>query len=137
MHKGLFQYNRLPFGVTAAPSIFQQMMETLLQDLQGICIYLDDILTTGKTDQEHLNNLHAVLLRLSVAGIKLKPEKCFFMLHEVEYLGHTISAKGIQPTTQKIRAIVEAPQPTNVSQLKSFLGMLKYYGKFYPTYQLI
>ena len=96
-HKGLSQYNRLPFGVAAAPSIFQQTMETLLQDLPGVCIYLDDILITGMTDQEHLNNL----LRLSGAGMKLKPEKCFFMLQEVEYLGHKISAKGIQPTTKK------------------------------------
>ena len=108
-------------------------METLLQGLPGVCIYLDDILITGKTDQEHLNNLSAVLQRLSAAGMKLKPEKCFFMLQEVEYLGHTISAKGIQPTSQKVRAIVEAPRPTNVSQLKSSLGLLNYYGKFLPN----
>jgi len=61
-----------------------------------------------------------VLQRLSSAGMKLKPEKCSFMLQEVEYLGHTISAKGLQPTTQKVHAIVDAPQPKNVSQLKSF-----------------
>lgn len=108
-------------------------METLLQGLLGVRIYLDDILITGKTDQEHLNNLSAVLQRLSAAGMKLKPEKRFFMLQEVEYLGHTISAKGIQPTTQKVCAIVEAPRPTNVSQLKSFLGLLNCYGKFLPN----
>ena len=60
-------------------------------------------------------------------------EKCFFMLQDVEYLGHTIPAKGMQPTTQKICAIVEAPRPINVSQLKSFLGLQNYYGKFLPT----
>ena len=65
--------------------------------------------------------------------MKLKPEKCSFMLTEVEYLGHKISAKGLQPTNQKVRAITEAPRPTNVSQLKSFLGMLNYYGKFLPN----
>ena len=88
---------------------------------------------TGKINQEHLKNLAAVLQRLAAAGMKLKPEKCSFMLPEVEYLGHKISEKGLQPTTQKIRAIVEAPQPTNVLQLKSFLGMLNYYGKFLPN----
>ena len=132
-HKGLFQYNRLPFGVSAAPSIFQRTIETLLQGLSGVCLYLDDILITGKTKQEHLDNLSAVLQRLAAAGMKLRPEKCSFILPEVEYLGHKISEKGLQPTTQKVRAIVEAPRPTNVSQLKSFLGMLNYYGKFLPN----
>ena len=119
-HKGLFQYNRLPFGVSAAPSIFQRIMETLLQGLPGVCLYLDDILVTGQSDQEHLTNLSAVLQKLAAAGMKLKPDKCFFMLQEVEYLGHKISANGLEPTQEKVRAIVEAPAPRNVTQLKSF-----------------
>ena len=73
-HKGLFQYNRLPFGVSAAPSIFQCTLETLLQGLSDVCLYLEDILITGKTDQEHLRNLAAVLQRLQEAGMKLKPD---------------------------------------------------------------
>ena len=77
-------------------------METLLQGLPGVCLYLDDILITGKTNQEHLNNLAAVLQRLAAADMKLKPEKCSFMLSEVEYLGHKISEKELQPTTQKV-----------------------------------
>ena len=84
-------------------------METLLQGFSGVCLYLDDILITGKTDQEHLNNLSAVLQRLAATGMKLKPEKCSFMMTEVEYLRHKISAKGLQLTNQKVRAITEAP----------------------------
>ena len=113
------------------------MIETLLQGLPGVCIYLDDILIIVKTDHEHLNNLTAMLQRLLAAGMKLKPEKCFLMLQKIEYLRHTISAKGIQPTTQKICAIVEAARPTNVSQFKSFLGLLNYYGQFCLTYHLV
>ena len=132
-HKGLFQYNRLPFGVSAAPSIFQRIMETLLQGLPGVCLYLDDILVTGQSDQELLTNLSVVLQKLAAAGMKLKPDKCFFILQEVEYLGHKISANGLEPTQEKGWAIVEAPAPRNVAQLKSFLGMLNYYGKFLPN----
>ena len=105
-HKGLFQYNRLPFGVSAAPSIFQRTVETLLQSLPGVCLFLDDILVSGQNDQEHLTNLSAVLQKLTSAGMKLKPDKCFFMLQEVEYLGHKISAKGLEPIPEKVRAIV-------------------------------
>ena len=71
-HKGLFQYNRLPLGISTAPSIFQHTMETLLQGLSGVCLYLDDILISGKTDQEHLSNLATVSQRLQEVGMKLK-----------------------------------------------------------------
>ena len=71
-------------------------------------------------------NLSAVLSRLATAGMKLKSDKCSFLLQEVEYLGHKISAKGLKSTTEKVQAIVQAQQPTNVIQLKSFLGMLNY-----------
>ena len=108
-------------------------METLLQGLPGVCLYLDNILITDKADQEHLTNLSAVLQKLATAGMKLKPEKCLFMVHGVEYLGHKISANGLQATHEKVCAIIEAPSPRNLSKLKSFLGMLNYYVKFLPN----
>ena len=103
--KGLFRYNRLPFGVSAAPSIFQRTMETLLQGIDHTSVYLDDILVTGATDEEHLRNLDQVLARLEGAGMRLKRKKCEFMLPEVEYLGHRITSQGLQPTGEKVRAI--------------------------------
>ena len=130
--KGLFRYTRLPFGVASAPAIFQRTMETILRGLPHICVYLDDILVTGESEAAHIHNLTAVLGRLEAAGIRLKREKCAFMLPEVEYLGHRISAKGLHPLESKVRAIADAPTPTNISQLKSFLGMLNYYGRFLP-----
>ena len=107
-------------------------MENLLQGLPQVCVYLDDILVTGKSEAEHHQNLDEVLTRLEQAGLRLKRSKCFFMLSSVEYLGHKISAQGLQPTDEKIRAIKEAPAPKDVSQLKSFLGLVNYYGKFLP-----
>ena len=89
--KGLFRFNRLPFGVSAAPAIFQRTMENLLQGIPHVCIYLDDILITGSTDAEHLQNLSEVLHRLAEAGMRLKQDKCCFMMPQVQYLGHVIS----------------------------------------------
>lgn len=132
-HKGLFQYNRLPFGVASAPAVFQRTMDSILQALPHVCVYLDDILITGPTDEAHVKTLDEVLRRLNDAGVRLKSEKCSFMLPAVEYLGHRISSAGLQPTDGKIEALREAPVPHNVSQLKSFLGLVNYYGKFVPS----
>ena len=129
-HKGLFEYTRMPFGVASAPSIFQRTMDNLLQGLEHVVVYIDDILITGCTEEEHLRTLDKVLQILEDAGLRLKKEKCVFMVPSVEYLGHSISKEGLQPTAEKVRAITEAPQPTNVSELKAFLGLVNYYGKF-------
>ena len=125
-HKGLYRYDRLPFGIHSAPSIFQRTMEGVLRGIPHVSVYIDDILITDEIDEEHLQNLDTVLSRLESEGLRLKLEKCAFML----YLGHTISSQGLHPSPDKVRAIVEAPAPRNVSQLRSFLGMVNYYGKF-------
>eukprot|EP00731_Ephydatia_muelleri_P004047 Em0002g223a len=132
-HQGLYRYNRLPFGVSSAPAIFQRTMESLLAGIPNVSVYIDDLLVSGSTEEEHLHTLEAVLDRLSNAGIKLKLSKCFFLLPSVEYLGHVISADGIRPSTEKTRAISNAPAPQNITQLRSFLGLLIYYGKFLPN----
>ena len=89
-HKGLYKYTRLPFGVASAPAIFQRTMESLLQGLPMVCVYIDDIIISGKTPEEHLHNLNEVLQCLEYAGLRLKKEKCLFCRPEVDYLGHTI-----------------------------------------------
>ena len=132
-HKGLFQYNRLPYGVASAPAIFQRHMEMLLQGANGVSVYLDDILVAGTTMEDHLHNLKEVLKRLDDAGLRLNKEKCFFLRPSIEYLGHVIDKDGLRPTGSKVRAIKEAPHPKNVTQLRSFLGLINYYGKFLPN----
>ena len=131
-HRGLFRYVRMPYGISSAPALFQRTMETLLQGIPGLCVFLDDIIITGKSKKEHLAHLQEVLHRLSDAGLRLKRQKCTFMAPEVVYLGYKISKVGIAPTEAKLKAVQEAPRPTNVTEMKSFVGLLNYYGRFLP-----
>ena len=136
-HKGLFQFTRLPFGISSAPGIFQRVIETLLQGIEGVVVYIDDILVTGSTEEEHLRALERVLSRLEQAGLRVKPNKCSFMRPSVTYLGHMIDAHGLHPLDERVRAIKDAPTPKTVGELKSYLGMLSYYSRFLPNMSLV
>ncbi|XP_061892242.1 uncharacterized protein K02A2.6-like [Entelurus aequoreus] len=128
--KGMFCYNRLPFGISSAPSIFQRVIDQVLQGLPNVHCFLDDILVTGENDADHLKNLDAVLGRLVKFGLRVQKEKCEFFKSSLEYLGHVIDKKGLHKSPEKLKAIAEAPAPINVSQLRSFLGLINYYGRF-------
>ena len=97
-HRGLFQYNRSPFGVSSAPAIFQRYMETLMQGLCDISVYIDDILVKGASLEEHLESLSKVLEHLQAAGLRLNRAKCFFLRPSITYLGHVIDKDGLHPT---------------------------------------
>ena len=132
-HRGLFEYTRLPFGVSSAPGIFQRVMEAILRGIPNVVVYLDDILITGPDDETHLATLETVLKCLSKAGLRARKGKCVFLAPSVIYLGHKIDGVGLHPVPEKVKAIQEAPSPTNVSELKSYLGLLSYYSKFLPN----
>ena len=108
-------------------------MDTILQGLPNVFCYLDDILITGATQTEHLSNLEQVSQRLLKYGVQAKKAKCAFLEDSVVYLGHRIDAQGLHTTVKKVEATTEAPQPRNVTELRSFLGLLHYYGKFIPN----
>ena len=129
-HKGLYQYNRLPFGVASALAIFQHTMENILKGINNVSVNTDDILVTGRDVAEHLQHLREVLSRVEPFGLILKRDKCAFLVLSVEYLGHRISREGLSPTDDKVKAIKQAPAPCNVTHLRSFLGVLNYYRKF-------
>ena len=131
-HRGLFRYNRLCFGIASAPGIFQRTIESVLGRIPGVAIFLDDILISGKSKREHQEKVRMVLAKLQNAGLKLSKEKCTWFTEQVEYLGYRIDASGIHPTNEKLKAIADAPAPKDVSQLKSYLGLLNFYRKFIP-----
>lgn len=95
--------------------------------------YIDDILVSSADEESHLRTLEEVFTRLERHGFRLKLEKCEFLLVYIEYLGHIVSKDGIQLVPSKVEAIVNAPPPANVWQLRSFLGLTNYYGKFIPN----
>ena len=132
-HRGLYRYNRLPYGVSSAPGIFQRMMESLLTGIPYTGVLLDNIVISGSTDEEHLQNLEEVMKRLSEAGLRLTKLKCRFMQPILECLGYRIDKTGIYPAEAKVKAVQEAPAPTNVTELKAYLGLLNFYGKFIPN----
>ena len=115
----------------------RNVMDQVLHGLKGVVCYLDDILVTGKDDEEHLVNLKATLERLKQHGLRLKRSKCVFMADSVEYLGYRVDRTGLHTTEKKQAAIQQAPRPKDVKQLRSFLGLVNYYGKFIPQLSTI
>lgn len=107
-HKGLFTYTRLPFGVSSSPAIFQRTMEGVLQGIVKVAVYLDNILLTGKDDEDYIHTLGLVLQRLEDAGLCLKRSKCQFMEKEVTFLGYRVDAMGLHPLPAKVRGVQEA-----------------------------
>ena len=108
-------------------------MDNVLQGLSHSVVYLDDILITGKDNFTHLKNLKELLFRLEKAGLKLRKDKCSFMVPLVILLGHKIDAEGVHPVQNKVKAIHEDPAPKNVNEQKAYIGSLNYYHKFLPN----
>ncbi|CAC5392594.1 unnamed protein product [Mytilus coruscus] len=100
-HLGLYRYTRLPFGAASSPAIFQEFMDKVLEGLDGVGCILDDLIITGKSDEEHLKNLELVLKRVSEYGLRLKKSKCSLMKSEVEYFAFIVNKDGIQPSPKK------------------------------------
>ncbi|XP_064468401.1 uncharacterized protein K02A2.6-like [Ornithodoros turicata] len=129
---GRFQFQRLPFGISTAPEFFQREMHRILEGLEGQACLQDDIIVFGRTKDEHDQNLQRVLSRLQNAGITLNTKKCAFSRNEVKFLGHIVSDQGIKVDPEKLKAVIQLRPPQNVSEVRSFLGMVNHLAKFLP-----
>ena len=131
---GLYQWNRIPFGLMNAPVAFQRYMNECLDGLRdNICIpYLDYILVYSKTVDEHVQDVLQVLRRLQEHGIKLKPSKCKFFQQQVRYLGRVVSSDGYSLDPEDTAAVhnLAKQKPATVSDVRKLLGFLSYYRQY-------
>ncbi|GKU10804.1 unnamed protein product [Fusarium langsethiae] len=134
---GQFQYNVMPFGLKTAPAYFQHFINMVLGPyLNLFCFaYLDDIIVYSSTLEKHEENTHLVLSALEKHGLHLKPSKCAWNVQEVSFLGFTaVAGKGIRMSDDKIQSLLNTPSPRNLTDLRSFQGLINFYDKFLPHY---
>lgn len=129
--EGRYYFKRLPFGISSAPEHFQKRISQLIDGVDGVLCHADDVLVIGKDRAEHDDRLHRVLQKFREAGLTLN-EKCQFALTEIRFLGHVINSQGIRADPGKIKAILEMPAPKDVADVRRFMGMVNFVGKFSP-----
>jgi len=133
-HKGLYRYNVLPQGVASSPAIFQEFADKLLHGIPMSGSYIDDVLCSAHSDQDHLRSLKTIFQRMREANYFLSKDKCQFLQPSVEFLGHVLSNRGIHTSPKKLEAIQAIQAPKDVSELRQFLGLVNFYGKFVKNF---
>ena len=131
-HKGLYRYKRLIFGISSAPEKYQQVIQQTLQDIEGVQNISDDIIVHGATQEQHDERLRKVMMRLRERGLTLNLERCQFSMNESTFMGHVLSSRGVAVVADKVKAVVDAREPESVSEVRSFLGLVNYSGRFIP-----
>lgn len=136
---GLYEFNRMPFGLCNAPATFQRLMQSVMHDyiFRILLVYLDDLLCYSNTFSEHVANLEKIFQRLREVGVKLQPSKCLFAQPEVGFLGHRLSTAGIAIDQDKITAILNMPIPKTASDIRKFTGMVSYHRRFIKDFAMI
>jgi hypothetical protein len=125
---GKYSYKRLPMGIAGSPDISQGKMLELMESLEFVRAYLDNLLCISKLSlEDHLEKLEEVLRQLCDAGLKVNAARSTFCTLEIEYLGYVLTRNGIKPQSYKVQAILAIKPPTGVRQLRHFLGMVQYY----------
>ncbi|XP_003741639.1 uncharacterized protein K02A2.6-like [Galendromus occidentalis] len=131
-HRGLYQFNRMSNGLSNASAIWQRFIEGILAGIDGVECVIDDIIITAASDAEHLRRLEEVFARLDRHDIRLNADKCVFFEDTVTYCGFRLKHQEIFKCEDKVEAIRKAPTPTNVSEVRSFIGMIQFYAAFAP-----
>ncbi len=127
---GRYRFTRVPFGITSASEIYQREMNRILNGIQGVEVYQDDVMIHSKDEKDHDEILKRVLKRIEESGLKLNKSKCKFKQKSITFLGHIIDKEGLSAHPDKVKAILEMPPPNNVSELRSFMGMTNFMSRF-------
>lgn len=138
-NRGLFEFCRLPFGLTTAPSVFQRIIDRVIgADLEPyVFTYLDDIIIITPTFEKHLEILKEVFERISNAGFKLNRNKCEFCKPEMKYLGYVINKCGLHVDPEKVQAILRYEKPKSTSDIRRFIGMTSWYRRHIENFSII
>jgi len=137
--RGHYQFTRMPFGLNNARASFCRLMQIIIHDLLYMCCicYLDDIIVFGETPEQLMENLDRVFTRLKEKGLKAKPSKCILFRSPIDFLGHMVSADGMQPQPDKLAAIRDWPTPHCFRDVRAFYGLASYYRKFVKDFAKI
>ena len=133
------QYKRAPFGLSGMPGFYQREQTKIFRDMipNKVIVYFDDKLISSRSFEEHITDLEEVFKRIRNSGLTLKASKCIFGQFSIEFLAHIISKNGIEPTNEKIKAISNYPVPTQLIDVKAFLGLCGYFRRFIKDFSKI
>ena len=139
VNNGKYEFCRLPFGLKNAPSIFQRAIDDVLREQIGksCLVYIDDVIIYSKNEDDHITHIDWVLTRLLEANMRVSVDKSKFFKTNVQYLGFRVSINGIQTSPEKIETMKKYPQPNNLFQLRSFIGLASYYRCFVKDFAKI
>nr|VZI04315.1 unnamed protein product [Spirometra erinaceieuropaei] len=122
----------MPFGLRNAAQPFQRFIDEILRGLPFAYAYIDDILVTGSSAEEHASHLRLIFDRFQQHGLQLNVDKCVFGVNSLDFLGHHVDQHGITPLTEKVQCILSFPVPNTLTQLRRFIGLINYYRRFIP-----
>lgn len=130
--KGLYRYKRLMFGISCAPEMYQNVLQQILQECEGVHNIMDDIVVHGSSREEHDARLEKVVKILKEKGLTLNGDKCKMNMPKIKFMGHVLSARGVGPSDVKVKAVLDAREPGNAKEVRSFLGLVNYSARFIP-----